>query len=100
MIETMHIEYEENNKRPENRNSHAFQQNSEPTKTMEQHRGLGIEGVLDKVLEVHGVAPTKKGKGKTQSKWVLMQAATISNKPISNYKGPETPTYVKSRAAT
>ena len=36
------------------------------TKTTDQHRGLGIEGVLDKVLEVHGVAPTRKGEGVTR----------------------------------
>ena len=39
---------------------------STTTNTTEQHRGLGIEGVLEEVLEVHGVAPTRKGEGVTR----------------------------------
>ena len=39
---------------------------SATTKTTEQHGGLGIEGVLDEVLEVHGVTPARKGEGVTR----------------------------------
>ena len=45
---------------------------SAKTKTTEQHRelGLGIEGILDEVLEVHGVAPVQKGEGVT---WLMTE---------------------------
>ena len=39
---------------------------SSTTKTTEQHRGLGIEGILDEVLGANNVAPTRKGDGVTR----------------------------------
>ena len=39
---------------------------STETNTTEQRRGLGIEGILEEVLEVHGVAPTRKAEGVTR----------------------------------